>query len=173
MSIRRGSRPSARTRAAPTSSRNSGWGSVGPALELGMGLGADPEGVAGQLDELDQPVVGRGPRAHQADLLEPAAEAGVHLVAVAVALGHHLGAVGQGHLRAGLEPGRVGAEAHGPALVDDVVLLVHQVDHRVAGGGVELPRVGPVEIGQGPGHLDDHDLQPEAEPEQGSSCSRA
>src|SRR5436309_7686659 len=33
-------------------------GAVGPALELGVGLGADPEGVAGQLDELDQAVVG-------------------------------------------------------------------------------------------------------------------
>src|SRR4051794_38809686 len=31
---------------------------VGAALELGVGLGADPEGVAGQLDELHQPVVG-------------------------------------------------------------------------------------------------------------------
>ena len=27
------------------------------ALELGMGLGADPEGMAVQLDELDEPVV--------------------------------------------------------------------------------------------------------------------
>ena len=106
MSIRRGSRPSARTRAAPTSSRKRGWGSVGPALELRMGLGADPEGMAGQLDELDQPTVGGHARAHQADLLEPGAEAGVDLVAVPVALGHHLGPVGLGHLRAGQELGR-------------------------------------------------------------------
>ena len=33
-------------------------GAGGAALELGMGLGADPERVAGELDELDQPVVG-------------------------------------------------------------------------------------------------------------------
>src|SRR5436305_10175639 len=44
-----------------------GVGPVGAALELGMGLGANPERVVGQLDELDQPVVGRG-----ADRLEPA-----------------------------------------------------------------------------------------------------
>src|SRR5439155_9032234 len=34
-------------------------GPVGSALELGVGLGADPEDVAGQLDELDQAIVGR------------------------------------------------------------------------------------------------------------------
>ena len=36
---------------------------VRAALELRMRLGADPEAVPRQLDELDQPVVGRGPRA--------------------------------------------------------------------------------------------------------------
>ena len=65
----RGARPSARCRAAPTRPANSGWGLSGPALELRVGLGADPEGVAGQLDELDQPVVGRGARADQAGAL--------------------------------------------------------------------------------------------------------
>ena len=66
-------------------------GPVGPALELRVGLGAHPERVAGQLDELDQPVVGRGPRAHQAGLLQPGPVAGVDLVAVAVALVDRLG----------------------------------------------------------------------------------
>ena len=32
---------------------------VGAALELGMGLRADPEGMVDELDELDQPAVGR------------------------------------------------------------------------------------------------------------------
>ena len=45
-------------------------GPVGPALELGMGLGADPERVLAQLDELDQAAVGRGARADQADRFE-------------------------------------------------------------------------------------------------------
>ena len=58
-----GLRPSARPSAAPTNSRNSGCGPVGPALELGVGLGADPERVAVELDELDQPAVGRRARA--------------------------------------------------------------------------------------------------------------
>jgi len=36
-----------------------------------------------------------------------------------------------------------------------------------AGGGVELARVGTLETGERTGRLDDHDLEPEAEPEQG------
>jgi hypothetical protein len=36
----------------------------------------------------------------------------------------------------------VGAEAHRAALVGDVALVEHQVDHRVLGGRVELGRVG-------------------------------
>ena len=49
-----------------TSSRNSGCGAVGAALELRMGLRADPERVVGELDELDQPLVGRGAAADEA-----------------------------------------------------------------------------------------------------------
>ena len=45
-------------------------GLVGPALELRVGLGPHPEGVAGQLDELDQTTVGRNARADQARVLE-------------------------------------------------------------------------------------------------------
>ena len=51
-------------------SRNSGAGTVGPALELGMGLRADPERMVGELDELDQAAVGRGARADEAGLFE-------------------------------------------------------------------------------------------------------
>ena len=59
---------------------------VGAALELGVGLGAHEERVTRQLDELDQPVVGRGARADEPGLLEPAAVLVVDLVAVPVAL---------------------------------------------------------------------------------------
>src|SRR5438309_8652773 len=45
-------------------------GPVGPALELGMGLRADPGRVTGQLDELGQTVVGRHARARQPALLQ-------------------------------------------------------------------------------------------------------
>src|SRR5437870_4840669 len=84
-----------------------GVGAVGPALELGMGLSADPERVAFELDELHQAVVGRGTGAAQARLLETGPVAGVELVAVAVTLVDDRLPVGGCHLRSGLELGRV------------------------------------------------------------------
>src|SRR5438270_5765113 len=87
-------------------------GTVGAAPELGVGLGADPERVARQLDELDQPVVGRRSRAAQAGLLQASAVAGVELVAVPVPLVDDRLAVGPGHLRTRLELGRVQAQPH-------------------------------------------------------------
>ena len=78
-------------------------GPVGTALELGVGLRADPERVLGQLDELDQPAVrGQCREQHEAAVLEAAAVGGVELVAVAVALGHDRLAVGLGTLEPGL-----------------------------------------------------------------------
>src|SRR5579885_710742 len=78
---------------------------VGTALELGVRLRGHEERVhvLGQLDELDEPVVGRRSRGHQPALLEPPAVAVVHLVAVAVTLVDHLGAVRALHDRARLE----------------------------------------------------------------------
>src|SRR5580704_16655215 len=61
-------------------------GLIGTTLEFGVGLGPDPEGVTGELDELDQTAVGRDARAHQADVFEAGAVAGVDLVAVPMAL---------------------------------------------------------------------------------------
>src|SRR4051812_37979868 len=43
---------------------------VGPALELGVRLGTDPERMADQFDELDETAIGRRARAPQAVLLE-------------------------------------------------------------------------------------------------------
>ena len=106
---------------------------VGAALELGVRLRAHPERMAGQLDELDQAAVGRGPRAHEARPLELAPVAGVELVAVAVPLGHDGLLVGVRHLRPVDQLGDVGAEAHRAALVGHVALAVHEVDHRRAG----------------------------------------
>ena len=49
---------------------------VGAALELGMGLRADPERVVVELDELDQAAVGRDPAAAQPGGLELRLRAG-------------------------------------------------------------------------------------------------
>ena len=90
---RRGRRP-LRATAAPTKSRNSGCGPVGPRLELGMELaGAEPR-VVRQLDDLDQPLVRRRARDDQAVRDELRAQGVVDLVAVAVALVDHRLAVG-------------------------------------------------------------------------------
>ena len=138
---------------------------VGAALELGMGLRAHPVRVVGELDELDEPPVGRRARADEAVLGEAGPVVGVELVAVAVALAHHRLAVGGGDLGARLEHGVVGAEAHRAALVGDVALVVHQVDHRVLRGRVELGAVGVGEAEHVAGELDRHRLQAEAQPE--------
>src|SRR5580692_4918648 len=46
---------------------------VRPALELRVRLGPDPERMLGELDELDEPFVGREPRTAQPGLFEPLA----------------------------------------------------------------------------------------------------
>src|SRR5438552_8684459 len=63
-------------------------GTIGPTLELGMGLRPDPERVTKELDELDEATVGRHPRAPQPRLFELGAVLVVELVAMAVALRH-------------------------------------------------------------------------------------
>ena len=130
-----------------------------------MRLGADPEGVTAQLDELHQAIVGRGARAPEVGVVEAGAVAGVELVAVAVPLRHDRGAVGLGDLRALGQLGDVGAEPHGAAHVGDAALRVHEVDHRVRGGGIELARVRTGEAEDVPGVLDRHHLQAEAQAE--------
>src|SRR5579864_3708258 len=54
---------------------------VRPALELRVRLGSNPERVLGELDELDEPLVGREPRATEPSIFEALPEAVVHLVA--------------------------------------------------------------------------------------------
>ena len=64
-------------------------GAVRARLELGVVLRGHEEGVVGQLDHLDEAVVGRGPAEHQAVVLEAPAQQVVDLVAVPVALVDH------------------------------------------------------------------------------------
>ena len=92
----RGARPSARSRAARTNAANSGCGRSGRLLNSGCACVATKNGCTSrrELHELDEPVVGRRARADEPGLLEPAAVAVVHLVAVTVPLVHDLFAVG-------------------------------------------------------------------------------
>ena len=123
-------RSAARRAAAPTNSRNSGSGRVGRELNSGWNCEATKNGMVGQLDDLDQALVGRGAARDQALVLEPAAQLVVDLVAVAVALVDHGLAVDLARPGALVELHRVGAEAHRPAHVGDLLLLGQQVDHR-------------------------------------------
>src|SRR5439155_13222082 len=140
-------------------------GPVGPALELGMGLRADPERMARQLDELDEAVVGRHARAPHPALLQPRAVARVDLVAVPVAFVYELLAIRRRDLRTRQQPGRVHPEAHGAAHLHHLALLVHEVDDQMRRADVELTRVRAGEAADVASEVDHHHLEAEAEPE--------
>ena len=104
---------------------------LGPRLELGMELAGHEPRMVPELDDLDQPAVGRLPGQDHAGRLERLAIAVVHLEAVAMALVDDLLAVDRGGLRAGRQLRRVEAEAHRAALVLHLALVGHEVDDRV------------------------------------------
>ena len=135
------------------------------ALQFRVGLGADPERVVAQLDELDEAAVGRFAAAHEVGALELGPVVGVELVAVTVALGHDRAAVDPGDLRAFLQVRGVGAEAHGAALVLHVDLVGHDRDHRVRCVGVDLGGVGAVQSQCVAGVLDGHHLEAQTQTE--------
>ena len=108
-------------------------------------MGGDPEWVTLELDELDQPAIGGLTGAREVGLLEPGPVAGIELVAVAVPFRDDVGAVDLGYLGTGTQLSHVGAEPHRAALVGHVALGLHQVDHWVGRGRVELAGVGPLE----------------------------
>ena len=118
-----------------------------------------------QLDELDEAAVRGGAAADEAGRLEAGPVVGVELVAMAVALADHRLAVGLVDLRARLEHRVVRTETHRAALVGDVALVVHDVDHGVLRRRVELRGVGVGQAEDVAGELDRHRLQPEAQPE--------
>ena len=85
---------------------------------------------------------------------------------MAVALVDDLFAVRLPHDRAGQELRRIRAEAHRAALVDDLALLVHEVDHRMRRVRVELAGVRTGEPARVARELDRRAVQPEAQPEE-------
>ena len=115
---------------------------LGPRLELRVELAGHEPRVVLELDDLDEPAVGRLAGQHHAGRLERLAVAVVHLEAVAMPLVDDLLAVDRGGLRAGRQLGRIEAEAHRAALVLHLALVGHEVDDGVLGEHVELGRVG-------------------------------
>ena len=138
---------------------------VGPALELGMELAGHEPGMVAQLDDLDEPAVGRLAGQDHPGRLEGLAVAVVDLEPVAVALVDELLAVDRGCLRAGRQAGRVEPEPHRPALVLELALVGHEVDDLVLGELVELGRVSVRRPEDVAGQLDDRALEAEAQPE--------
>ncbi len=67
--------------------------------------------------------------------------------------------------RVGVDLHRVGAEAHRPAEVGDLLLLGQQVDHRMRRLGVELRRVRAVHVRDVARELHHRDLHAEAHAE--------
>ena len=142
-------------------------GPVRARVELGVELGGDEEGVVGQLDHLDQALVGRGAAGDQALVLELAPQEHVHLVTVTVALVDDALAEDLPRPRALVQFHRVGAEPHRAAHVAQFFLFGQQVDHRVGRLGIELGGVGAVHPGDVAGELDHRDLHAEADAEVG------
>src|SRR4051794_15624918 len=132
-------------------------------LELGVVLRGHEEWVVGQLDDFDEAVVGRGPGAHEARMLEPLAEGVVHLVAVAVALVDHGLAVDLAGAGAVVELHGVGAEPHRATHVADLLLLRQEVDDREWRLGVELGGVRALHAGHVPREVGDGDLHAQAD----------
>ena len=157
----------------PTKSRNSGCGRSGRDLNSGWYCEATKKGWSGQLDHLDETVVGRRAAEDQAGVLQPLAQVVVHLVAVAVALVDDGLAVDLAGARALVQLHRVGAQAHRAAHVAHFLLLGQEVDHREGRLGVELGRVGPVHAGHVAGELGHGDLHAEADAEVRARRSRA
>src|SRR5690606_28048259 len=141
--------------------------------ELGVELAAEEPRVVRQLDHLHElAVLGRAGE-HEPRLLEAVEIVVVELVAVAVALGHGLRAVGRGRERVLLQQAALRAEAHRAALVRMLVAaldlagraapLGDERDDRVRRVALELGRVRAVEPGDVARVLDDRDLHAEAD----------
>ena len=83
-------------------------------------------------------------------------------------LGDDVLAVDFAHPRVGPQLGHVGAEPHGAALVVDVALRLHEVDHRVRRGRIEFGRVRPLEVEDVAAEVDGHALEAQAEAQAGN-----
>ena len=143
-------------------------GLVGAALQLGVELDAHEPGVVGQLHDLHQALVGGETGQLQARLGQLLAVVVVELIAVAVALGDLVGAVGPvGKAVVVGDAAGIGPQAHGAALLRDAPLVGHQVDDRVGGGLRQLAGVGVGHAAHVAGKLHHGHLHPQADAQEG------
>ena len=117
-----------------------------------------------QLDHFHQQVVHRLAGNHQAQILERLAITVVELVAMAMALTHHVLAVQLARQRAGLQSALLGTQAHGAAHVGTLVALLDvtssggpfgdQRDNRIRCVAVVLTGIGLGETSHVAGEID-------------------
>ena len=112
------------------------------ALVFGMELRGHEIGVLGDFDNLDKSCFGVEACGNHACLAELVDILVVELVAMAVTLGNHLGAINLVGLAAFLQAAGIGAEAHGATHIGDVFLLFHHIDDGVSGGRGNLDGMG-------------------------------
>src|SRR5712691_8951993 len=101
-----------------------------PAAELRVELAGDEPRVVGELDDLDEPAVGREAAEEHPGLMQHLAVLVVELEPVAVPLVHDLLAVCLLGERPRRQLAGVETPPHGAAEIGHVPLLGHQVDHR-------------------------------------------
>ena len=102
--------------------------------------------MAGDLDDFDVGLVGRGPRDAQAATGEKRLVLAIEFVAVAMALADFgLAAVGAAGERVGLQIAGPCAETHGAAHFFNAEQLTQLVDDAVLRGGIEFARVSVFE----------------------------
>src|SRR4051812_19979534 len=104
----------------------------GSRLELGMKLTADEPRMRLQLHDLDQRAVWGESAEIQSVLNELIAVLVVHLVTVAVSLAHLRHSINRGGLSSDAQPAGICTEPHGAAHVGDMLLSLHERDHRIS-----------------------------------------
>ena len=108
------------------------------AVEFGMELAGDEEGVFGYFDDFDQFAIGSITAEAEASLLELFAVGVIEFVAMAVAFVHDESAVEASGFCADDELAGLRAEAHGAALFCDSGLLVEHCDDGVRRIGIKF-----------------------------------
>ena len=142
---------------------------VGTALEFRVELAGHEPGVIRDLYHLYNVVIRRSAGEDHAPIQQVRAIIIVHLIAVAVALIDHRGAVQAIGLGLRIQGAGVLTQAHGAAHVRYILLLRQNVDHRVGGGRVDLCRVGVCHAQHIPGKFNNGNLHTQADPQVGYS----
>ena len=111
---------------------------VGFALEFGVELAGDEEGVIFEFDDFDEFAVGRCATKNEAGLFEFGAIGVVEFVAVTMAFVDEKCAVEMRAQGVHGELAGLRTQAHGAAFFGDILLFVQQADDRMRGEGIEL-----------------------------------